>query len=94
MNLVNVSEQSNVTIQVVPFTAGLHPGMKGPFEIVQFADAPDENIVFLETPGGDIISDDQKETQNNMESFNRITDISLGPSDSVERLREAAGEVT
>jgi transcriptional regulator with XRE-family HTH domain len=94
MHLVNVSEQSNVTIQVVPFAAGLHPGMKGPFEIVQFADAPDENIVFLETPGGDIISDDQKETQNNMEAFNRIVEISLGPSDSVARLRKAAGEVT
>ena len=94
MHLVNVSEQSNVTIQVVPFTAGLHPGMKGPFEIVQFADAPDENILFLETPGGDIISDDQKETQNNIEAFNRIAEISLGPSDSVERLRKAASEVT
>lgn len=93
MHLVNVSEQSNVTIQVISFTAGLHPGMKGPFEIVQFADAPDENIVFLETPGGDIISDDQKDTQNNMEAFNRIAEISLGPSDSVERLRKAAGEV-
>ncbi len=94
MHLVNVSKQPAVTIRLVPFAAGLHPGMKGPFEVVQFADAPDENIVFLETPGGDFISDDQKDTQNYMEAFDRITELSLGPSDSVARLRKAAGEVT
>lgn len=91
-HLVGVAELPNVTIQVVPFAAGLHPGMKGPFEIVQSADTPDENIVFLEIPRGDIISDDPKEIQNYLEAFERITGTSLGPSDSVDRLRKAAGE--
>jgi transcriptional regulator with XRE-family HTH domain len=93
MHLVNVAKQSAVTIRLVPFTAGVHPGMKGPFEIVQFADAPDEDVVFLETPGGDFISDNQKDIQNYMKAFNRITEVSLGPSESVARLRKAAGEV-
>jgi transcriptional regulator with XRE-family HTH domain len=89
-HLANLAKLSNVTIQVMPFTAGPHPGMKGPFEVIQFADTPDENIVFLEGPRGDIISDDQEETESYLEAFTRITAASLGPSDSVKRLLQAA----
>jgi len=68
--------------------------MKGPFEIVQFDDEPDENIVFLENSRGDIISDDPEETRNYLKVFKRITEASLEPSDSVGLLRKSAGEVT
>jgi hypothetical protein len=93
LHLVEVTEQSNVTIRVVPFTAGLHPGMKGPFEVVQFEDTPDENMVFLEGPRDDIINDDPNETKSYLEAFEHITEISLGPSDSLRRLRAAAGKM-
>lgn len=92
MHLVTMAELSNVTIQIVPYTAGLHPGMKGPFEVVQFADAPDENIVFLEGPRGDFISDDPEETDSYLKDFKRITKKSIGPSDSVDLLK-AAGKM-
>lgn len=90
--LVNAAELPNVTIQIVPFAAGLHPGMRGSFEVVQFDDTPDENIVFLESPRGDFIGDDLKETESYLEAFRRITEKSLSPSDSI-RLLKAAGEV-
>jgi transcriptional regulator with XRE-family HTH domain len=92
-HLASIAKLPNVTIQVVPFTAGPHPGMKGPFEVVQFADEPDDNIVFLEGPQGDIISEDQKETRSYLEAFTRITAASLSPSDSVKRLLQAADEM-
>ena len=93
-HLANVAELPNVKIQVVPFTAGVHPGMKEPFELIQFDDTPDENIVFLEGPRSDIISDDLKETKNYLTAFKRITEIALEPSDSVSRIRQAASEMT
>jgi Domain of unknown function (DUF5753)/Helix-turn-helix domain len=92
-HLATVAELPNVTIKIVPFTAGLHPGMKQSFELIQFAEAPDENIVFLESPRDDLISDDPDETQNYLEAFWRITAVSLSLSDSVARLRKAAGEM-
>jgi len=60
------------------------------FEVVQFEDAPDENIVFLESTRGDFISAAPEETQNYLAAFGRITQAALGPSDSVGRLLEAA----
>lgn len=92
-HLANLARLPNVTIQVVPFTAGPHPGMKGPFEVVQFADTPDENIVFLEGPRGDIIGEDQEETEDYLKAFMHITAVSLSPSDSVKRLLLAADEM-
>jgi transcriptional regulator with XRE-family HTH domain len=92
-HLVNVTELPNVTIQIVPFTAGLHPGMKGPFEVVQFADTPDESVVFVEEPRGDFISDNQRETQSYLEIFDHITEMALRPSDSADYLRRAEGEL-
>jgi len=92
-HLISMSDLPNVSIQIVPFTAGIHPGMKGPFELIQFADMPDENIVFRETTSGDTISDDPEDTQNYLEAFERITEVSLKPSDSVDRLRKAASEM-
>ncbi len=92
-HLADVAELPGVTMRVVPFTAGLHPGMKGPFEVVQFDDSPDEDVVFFEGPRGDFISDDPKETKGYLEVFERITGTALGPSESVRRLREAAGEM-
>ena len=92
-HLVNVAKLPNVTVRVVPFSAGLHPGMKGPFEVVEFDDTPDENIVFVEEQSGIFISEDSSETDSYLEAFRRIAEKSLSPSDSVSRLLKAADEV-
>jgi transcriptional regulator with XRE-family HTH domain len=88
-HLINAAELPNVTIRIVPFTTGLHSAMKQPFELIQFADAPDDNIVFLESPRGDA-----EETQAYLEAFRRIAQKSLSAAESVAMLRKAASELT
>src|SRR5436190_2749515 len=92
-HLASTAKLPNVAIQVVPFTAGLHPGMKGPFEVAQFDDMPDEDIVFLEGQSGTFINEDPDDTKGYLISFQRIVQKSLTPSDSVARLLEIAGEM-
>ena len=91
-HLVHVANLPNVTIRIVPFAAGLHSGMKQPFELIQFADASDDNIVFLESPRGDFISDDPDEAQNYLAAFQSIAEKSLSLAASVGMLRAAADE--
>ena len=92
--LVDVTKLPNVTIQVFPFSAGLHPGMKGPFEVVQFEDTPEESVVFVEEPRGDFISDNPRETQDYLKTFDRITEMALGLSDSIDSCVRVEGELT
>lgn len=46
-HLITMSERPNVTVQVVPYSVGEHPGTAGPFVIAGFDDAP--GIVYLDT---------------------------------------------
>jgi transcriptional regulator with XRE-family HTH domain len=94
LNLIDLAGLANVTIQVVPFTASLHPGMKGSFKVVEFEGAPDESVVFLEGPRGDFISDDPGEAKNYLEEFRRIQEKSLSPLRSADAMRKAAAGMT
>jgi Domain of unknown function (DUF5753) len=87
--LAEVAQLPNITIEIVPFSAGLHPGTKGPFEIVEFADAVGEFVVFLESARGDVISDKLEETQSYGEAFERIREKSLGPDGTIDFLKDA-----
>ena len=88
-HLVDVADLPNVKIQVVPFAAGIHRGIAGAFEVVQFEDEPDENIVFREGQR-DSISNDPEETRDYLETFEHITDMALDPKNSLKLFLEAA----
>ncbi|MFI5952607.1 helix-turn-helix domain-containing protein [Cryptosporangium sp. NPDC051539] len=45
-HLLEVGERPHTTIQVLPYSAGAHPGMGGPFVILGFEDSAD--VVYLE----------------------------------------------
>lgn len=89
-HLVSVGELPNVRIQVVPFTAGVHGGMKGAFEVVQFEGTSEENVVFLEGPRDFIIIDIPDESRHYLGIFGRIAEMALDPEASVDFL-EVAG---
>jgi transcriptional regulator with XRE-family HTH domain len=70
------NEFRNVTVEVVPFKAGAHPGMKGSFVIMQFADVMDEDVLFLEDFRGDMISrDEQKVLDPVRDALGRLRDL-------------------
>jgi len=92
--LVEMAERPNVTIEVITFTAGVHPNMAGaPFLLVEFPDAYDEDILYLERPEGDLIyRDDISEVVRYREAFNKLSRMSLGP-DSAAYISEIANRL-
>jgi transcriptional regulator with XRE-family HTH domain len=48
--LLDESEKPTITIEIVPFSAGAHPGMQGPFMLFEFPDAEDDDALYLEGP--------------------------------------------
>ncbi|MFD3455842.1 helix-turn-helix domain-containing protein [Streptomyces sp. NPDC058691] len=52
--LTQMSGQAHVTVQVLPYDAGAHPGMSGNFAILEFADATDSSVVYIEGVTSDL----------------------------------------
>ena len=93
--LIEMADRPNVTVEVVPFTAGAHPGLKGPFVVMEFPDAADDDVLYLEGARGDLISRDvPEEVLAYREAFEQLRKMSLGPEGSVTYLGKVADEMT
>lgn len=90
--LVELADRPNVTIQVVPFAAGLHPGTRGSFKVIESGE-PGGDVVFVEGLHGDVIMDEPEEVSSYLKTFERIAASALGAADSAVFLRAAAGEM-
>lgn len=93
-HLVAMGDRKNVTIEVVRFSAGVHPGVQGPFVIFEFPDAEDDDVLFLESSRGDlIIRDELEEIAAYEERFGALRRLSSGRRGSLAFLEAvAAGE--
>jgi transcriptional regulator with XRE-family HTH domain len=73
------------SVQVVPFTAGAHAGLNGPFVLLGFEDSH-EDLIFLEGAGGDMVNrDDQEVIADFTAHFETIRDLAL-PDDQAKTL--------
>ncbi|MFE7834719.1 helix-turn-helix domain-containing protein [Streptomyces sp. NPDC057474] len=52
--LVEQSQLPHVTVQVIPFDMGAHPGLNGQYAILEFPDASDSSVVYIEGVTSDL----------------------------------------
>ncbi|MGW0842579.1 helix-turn-helix domain-containing protein [Streptomyces sp. NPDC002787] len=52
--LVEQSQLPHVTVQVIPFDLGAHPGLNGQYAILEFPDASDSSVVYIEGVTSDL----------------------------------------
>jgi transcriptional regulator with XRE-family HTH domain len=83
--LLEASDMPNVTIQVVPFDAGPHPGMIGSFTVVRFPSPDDPDIVYIEGVTGDIFAESE-DVLLYQEVFDHLRAAALSPKDSRQRI--------
>ncbi|MDK0519219.1 helix-turn-helix transcriptional regulator [Streptomyces sp. ML-6] len=89
-HLAEVAERPSVRVQVVPFKAGVHPGMNGAFTLLRFDDA--ESIVYLEYLGGASVMRKRADVVLYEEAFNDLQILAVGPQESLGMIREAIKE--
>jgi len=79
-HLLDAAKQPNITLQVIPYDVGAHPGMPGSFIYLEFADPADPDLVYVDTLAGDLFleSDDDLRLYSSM--FDHLRAIALSPS--------------
>jgi transcriptional regulator with XRE-family HTH domain len=89
--LAEIAERPNVKVQVLPFSAGTHPGMDGEFVIIDFPDADDDPFVYEEGLFGDIYTETPEEIARYRLAFDHAAaDSALSPADSLSMIRRLA----
>nr|BFE58598.1 helix-turn-helix transcriptional regulator [Dactylosporangium thailandense] len=89
-HIVALAERPRCHVQVVRFDAGAHPGMAGPFAVLEFADSSDERILYLENANGDVTIRDATElTARYLDVFRELQDRATPPG----KLRDVMSEI-
>ncbi|GAA4180522.1 helix-turn-helix transcriptional regulator [Streptosporangium oxazolinicum] len=86
--LLDESEKPSVSLQVIPFDVGVHPGMQGAFAILQF-DPTVSDIVYIEAITADLFLDGESEVRRYNEIFDRLQGLAVSPEATRDRLAQA-----
>jgi transcriptional regulator with XRE-family HTH domain len=90
-HLEDAATRSNVTVQVVPTAAGAHPGLEGPFAILEFDGDP--TLVYLENRRGSAILDEDADIAETTIALQHLQRIALSLEDSLALLADVAREL-
>lgn len=86
------AELDHITIQVMPFSAGLTPGMAGSFVLLEFSEADLDDLVHLESVDDVTIKDDPDKIGQYTDRFEKLEKLALSPEDSLTFLEKLLGE--
>jgi len=90
-----VTTRPNVTLQVLPFTAGAYLSMGNPLVILSFPDPADSDVVFLENIAGELYLEDPESVTRYSVVFDHLRAAALSPEETVALIKKvAAGRTT
>lgn len=92
--LIELAGRPNITLEIVPFSAGFHRGMLEPFHILEFPDHEDSDVLFSESSKDLILSRDESgEIAGYRAVFEDLRDASLGDTGTLTYLRNLASKM-
>jgi hypothetical protein len=90
--LAEAAARPQVTLQVLPFTAGANAGMDGKFTLLSFPDDPP--VAYVEGLMGDIYLEAAAETGRFHAAWTRLASQALSPGESVQMIRQLVKDNT
>jgi transcriptional regulator with XRE-family HTH domain len=91
-HVVDLTERPHVSVQVLPFKAGAHPAMEGPFTILDFPEARDPEVVYLENQAGSLYLEETPQIERYKLMFNHLMAKALDPDESRAMIARIADE--
>jgi transcriptional regulator with XRE-family HTH domain len=89
--VIDAARMPDIVIQVLPFTAGDHPGTDGSVAVFDFADAP--SVAYTECNGGGMIVESPDQVGDLMTTLNLIRAAALPQRESMNLLVQIRSEI-
>ncbi len=87
-HLVKLAKQPHVTIQVLPYDVGAHPGMHGAFAIMDFHDLADPELIYIENMTGALILEGEADLKGYSTMFEHLRAAALDPAASCRMIAQ------
>lgn len=85
------SDLPGISIQVLPFSVGAHPGLDSTFIVLE-VQPPVPTVVYVEGLVGSIYIERPQEVDRYRQIFERLTSISLDPDDSIDLIKKTKAQ--
>jgi transcriptional regulator with XRE-family HTH domain len=89
-HLIAMAELPNVAIHVLPFAAGAHPGMEGPFVLLSFPEPEDPDLVYLEQATSGLVPEEPEEVRRYTLMFGTLLGKALPAEESAAFMAKIA----
>jgi hypothetical protein len=89
-HLAELAGRPNVTLQVLPFSTAAHVQPISPFTMLEFADAADPAVVYLEHLTGSLFLENEDEVRRYRVVFDHLRTEALGTGESAALIARAA----
>ncbi|GGO47482.1 hypothetical protein GCM10012286_40880 [Streptomyces lasiicapitis] len=90
--LVEQSQLPHVTVQVIPFDMGAHPGLNGQYAILEFPDASDSSVVYIEGVTSDLYLEKANDVQQYSVMYEHLRAQALNVEQSRQLIADLAKE--
>ncbi|CRK61697.1 Putative DNA-binding protein [Alloactinosynnema sp. L-07] len=90
-SLVDLADRDNVSLRLIPMTLPAHPGMAGPFALLEFSGHSD--VVFLEARTTGLFRDADDEVSLYKLSLEKLAAVALDKAGSVKLLRSISRDM-
>ena len=91
--LLKASCLPNVTVQVMPFSAGAHAGMGGAFTIIRLPEPGDPDVAYVNYNSGSLFLEKPEELRRCALIFDHLCAVALSISQSQDIISCIAGEL-
>ncbi|MBV9026282.1 MAG: helix-turn-helix domain-containing protein [Streptomycetaceae bacterium] len=92
LHLAHLSTLPHVTVQLLPFDSGAHPGLNGQFAILEFDDATDTSVVYLEGVTSDLYLEKDADVQVYSVMYEHLRAQALSAEQTQQFITEVADE--
>ena len=93
-HIAELAKLPNVNVQVLPFSAGVHPAMDGGFSILGFPEPTDPDVVYLENQAGSLYLEEEAEIDRYTRMFSHLMAKALDPEESRRMIARVARDLT
>ncbi|MFJ9029059.1 helix-turn-helix domain-containing protein [Streptomyces sp. NPDC102274] len=91
-HLVEQSQLPHVTVQVLPFEMGAHPGITGHYAILEFPDASDSSVVYIEGVTSDLYLEKANDVQRYSVMYEHLRAQALNADQTRQFIADIAKE--